>query len=62
MPRTIPESTRELCLSLPDTEEFNLDVNNGVNWEEVDSPLESSYRQIALKWMLKALDDLLDKQ
>ena len=35
---------------------INLDVQNGVNWEEVDSLLESSYRQIALKRMLKALD------
>ena len=34
---------------------INLDVQNGVNWEEVDSLLESSYRRIALKRMLKAL-------
>ena len=35
---------------------INLDVQNGVNWEEVDGLLESSYRQIALKRMLKVLD------
>lgn len=35
---------------------INLDVQNGVNWGEVDGLLESSYRQIALKRMLKALD------
>lgn len=35
---------------------INLDVQNGVNWEEVDGLLENSYRQIALKRMLKALD------
>mgnify|MGYP001812903397 FL=1 len=41
---------------------IDLDVQNGVNWQEVDSLLESSYRQIALKRMLKALDELLVSQ
>jgi len=41
---------------------IDLDVQNGVNWEEVDGLLESSYRQIALKRMLKALDELLVSQ
>lgn len=36
---------------------INLDVQNAVNWEEVNGLLETCYRQVALKRMLRALDE-----
>ena len=35
---------------------INLDVHDAVNWAEVESLLETCYRRVALKRMLKALD------
>lgn len=35
---------------------IDLDVENGINWPEVDLLLEDSYRHFALQRMLKALD------
>ena len=35
---------------------IELDVQDGLNWEEIGSLLENSYRHFALKRMLKALD------
>jgi predicted DNA-binding protein (MmcQ/YjbR family) len=35
---------------------IDLDVENWINWEEVDYLLDTSYRHFALKRMLKALD------
>ena len=36
---------------------INLDVEKRVNWAEIDSLLETSYRHFALKRMLRALDE-----
>ena len=59
----VREAYEHAAQSLPDIPLYygvngwiNLDVQNGVNWDEVDGLLENSYRLIALKRMLKALD------